>query len=281
VLFLNILQRRHSATAQKKRVATLVFAMLILLFNILLALILSVGLPQWTGFIALAIVIFTGYILRPKLRMVRFTCASCKNRLDTSTFLYHDSNICPTCREKQKQEQAEQEQEPVIEPHQAQDVSEIDWETWEPDETAVLCYIVRDNHVLLINKKTGLGKGLVNAPGGRILDTETAAEAAVRETQEETGMTPQQLKHMAILNFQFTDGYAMRGHVFLASDASGELINTSEAEPFWVPVVDIPYKSMWEDDSYWLPQVLEGNFIEGRFIFDEKTMVSKEILTKE
>ncbi|RKX74483.1 MAG: NUDIX hydrolase, partial [Spirochaetes bacterium] len=56
--------------------------------------------------------------------------------------------------------------------------------TWKPVEEAVLCFIRdrKEEKVLLIHKKTGLGAGLINAPGGRIDPGETPEEAAVRET---------------------------------------------------------------------------------------------------
>ena len=48
--------------------------------------------------------------------------------------------------------------------------SDIRSADWKPVEEAVLCFVRdRENRrVLLIHKKTGLGAGLINAPGGRI-----------------------------------------------------------------------------------------------------------------
>lgn len=276
VLILNMFQRKHMATGQNKRRATLFFAMLILLLNILFVVILSTGLPQWTGLIALGITIGVGYKIRGKLLIFKFRCPTCSERLDTAAVLYHDSNLCRACRDELDPKHTT-EQEAAVEPEKAEDVSEIDWDTWEPDETAVLCYIFKAGKVLLIDKKTGLGKGLINAPGGRIKEAETAQEAAVRETAEETGLTPKNLTHAGILSFQFTDGYALRGHVFTAKDCTGSLTSTPEADPFWIDVKNIPYEKMWEDDQHWLPLVMDGQFIEGRFIFDGKTMVSKEL----
>ncbi len=34
---------------------------------------------------------------------------------------------------------------------------------------------------------------------------------------------------------------------------------------------------MWEDDIYWLPQALAGNYTTGKFIFDSDKMLSKKI----
>ena len=58
--------------------------------------------------------------------------------------------------------------------------AEVDWSRWEPTERAVLCFVRDGDRVLLIHKKTGLGAGKVNAPGGRIDPGETAEEAAIR-----------------------------------------------------------------------------------------------------
>ena len=53
---------------------------------------------------------------------------------------------------------------------------EINWETWTPDERGVIVFIIdrEQKKVLLIHKKTGLGAGKINAPGGRIEKGETA-----------------------------------------------------------------------------------------------------------
>ncbi len=50
------------------------------------------------------------------------------------------------------------------------------WENWEPRERATLCFVRRENEVLLIRKKRGLGAGKINGPGGRIEPGETPAE---------------------------------------------------------------------------------------------------------
>ena len=52
--------------------------------------------------------------------------------------------------------------------------SSIDWNTWQPNMLSSLVFIVKDNEVLLIRKKTGLGAGKINAPGGKIEADETA-----------------------------------------------------------------------------------------------------------
>lgn len=153
----------------------------------------------------------------------------------------------------------------------------VAWDEWTPTDRAVLCFIRKNGSVLLIRKKRGLGAGKVNAPGGRIERGESALEAAVRETEEEVGLTPVRAVNMGELSFQFTDGYGLHCTVFVATDYRGTLQETEEADPFWCAETDIPYGQMWKDDQYWLPSVLSGIPVRGRFAFDEDTMLTCEM----
>jgi 8-oxo-dGTP diphosphatase len=157
----------------------------------------------------------------------------------------------------------------------------MDWENWTPREYANLCFIQKDGRVLLIEKKRGLGAGKVNGPGGKLEPGETAMEAAIRETREEVGVTPLHLEERGTLRFQFADGYSLHCVVFIARDFEGELIETPEAVPFWVSDDAVPYARMWEDDQYWLPQVLAGSGFEGWFEFDGDQMVSKRVVFRD
>ncbi|HEY5036239.1 MAG TPA: NUDIX domain-containing protein, partial [Chthoniobacterales bacterium] len=58
----------------------------------------------------------------------------------------------------------------------------IDWNSWQPQQRANLCFIVRGDEVLLIRKKRGFGAGKINGPGGKVEPGETALGAALRET---------------------------------------------------------------------------------------------------
>ena len=149
----------------------------------------------------------------------------------------------------------------------------IDWGAWTPTDTAVLTFIRHDAQLLLIHKKRGLGKGKINAPGGRIEPGETPEQAAVRETQEEVGLTPSGLHPAGRLDFVFTDGYSLRCHVFTASSYTGTLTETDEAIPFWCSEDDIPYGKMWSDDRLWIPLMLEGKRFDAAFIFDGDLML--------
>lgn len=152
-----------------------------------------------------------------------------------------------------------------------------DWTNWSARERAVLVFVREGDQVLLIHKKRGLGKGKVNGPGGRVEPGETWVQAALRETQEETGLTPGSLSPAAEIWFQFVDGYSLDVRVFVGQGAEGTLTPCDEADPFWHPVRQIPWAQMWADDALWLPQVLAGRYVEARFLFDGEAMKEAEI----
>jgi 8-oxo-dGTP diphosphatase len=147
-----------------------------------------------------------------------------------------------------------------------------DWSSWTPRERAVLVFVKEADQLLLIHKKRGLGAGKVSSPGGRVEPGETWDQAAHRELREETGLSVNDLSHKADLWFQFTSGYSMAVRVFLGGGWSGTLTACEEADPFWHPAAQIPWDQMWADDALWLPPVLAGRQVTGRFVFDGDRM---------
>lgn len=130
-----------------------------------------------------------------------------------------------------------------------------------------LCYLIRDGKVLLIRKKRGLAAGKINAPGGRFEKGETPEAATVREVKEEVGINVNSLEFRGILEFVNNDSLHGLCHVFVSKDFEGEARETEEAVPIWTPLDDVPWSRMWEDDRAWLPHVLEGKTVMGRFGF--------------
>ena len=136
---------------------------------------------------------------------------------------------------------------------------EIDWARWKPDDHATLCFVIRRGEILLIRKKRGLGAGKINGPGGKLEPGESALECAVRETQEELGVTPVDVE------------LAVRRGFGLVEVARGEPIETDEAIPRWTGVDEVPYHEMWADDVLWFPHLFAHRQFAGRFLFDSET----------
>lgn len=290
ILILNISQRKlkHS---EKKRFATIYIAALLLLYDILIIIVIMNDLPSYLGLVAIVIPISIGYIFRERVWPFTLHCKACNKRLKFERIMGGDECLCEPCwleahpeeAEKEKQKEEENLQEKIEDDSFIcpDTVDEMDWDLWEPEERCVLAYVNNGDNLLLINKKTGLGKGFVNAPGGHIELEETAVEAAHRELEEETGYSVDKLNFVGTLNFQFKDGLSMRGYVFIGENAVGELRDNEEATPFWCPVDEIPLDDMWADDKLWLERALKGDKFEGHFIFDGNTMLSHKVVFEE
>jgi len=159
-------------------------------------------------------------------------------------------------------------------------LADIDWDTWKARDPATLVFVIRDGKILLINKKTGLGKGKVNGPGGKVEPGESPRAGAVRECQEELAITVSELQYCGQHRFQFVDGYSIHVWVYRTSEYEGIPTESIEAAPLWVPLDEIPFELMWEDDRLWLPMVLRGELFQGRWVFDGDRMLDYE-LTKD
>ena len=141
-----------------------------------------------------------------------------------------------------------------------------------------LLFLVREGEILLAMKKRGFGEGRWNGVGGKCEPGETLEQAVVRETQEEISVTPTEFSKVAELTFdQYFKGehVFMNGHVFICTKWQGEPTESEEMAPKWFSVDSIPYDTMWPDDPYWLPLILEGKKIKAAFVMDKDDTVTK------
>lgn len=157
-------------------------------------------------------------------------------------------------------------------------LEDIDWQNWQAKDPATLVFVIEDGKILLIDKKTGLGKGKVNGPGGKVEKGESPRDCAVRECQEELGITVSDLQYCGQHKFQFVDGYSIHVWVYRTTEYEGVPTESIEARPLWVDLDKIPYESMWEDDEIWLPMMLRGERFQGRWIFDGDKMLDYELV---
>ncbi|MFA7118707.1 MAG: 8-oxo-dGTP diphosphatase [Sphaerochaetaceae bacterium] len=289
ILLLNLSQRKIEHT-QKKRIATIWLCSLVLVFEVGIVTILTKDLNHYWAWAVLAMCIIVGVFFRDRVWPFRFHCISCHRKLDYNHIVGHDDNLCQDCYDKEHPEEAEKrkkteikkeveiEKTPIVVPDK---VDELDWDAWEPSDICVITYLFDNDKVLLIDKKTGLGSGMVNAPGGHVEIAETANEAAIREFKEETGLDISSPTKRGELRFQFKDGLGERAYVYFAYAYSGELRECEEARPFWNNISEIPYERMWADDIKWLPLALEGKRFLGTFIFDGEKMVDGKVEVRE
>ena len=124
-------------------------------------------------------------------------------------------------------------------------------------------------------KKRGFGAGKWNGVGGKVADGEDAAAAAIRETKEEIGVTiaPEDLESAGALEFDYQDNrdeWNQQCNIFVARRWEGELVESDEMRPQWYRKNALPFDNMWVDDPHWLPMVLAGKKVKGKFLFEDK-----------
>ncbi len=155
-----------------------------------------------------------------------------------------------------------------------------------PLRVTTLTFLLRNDEILLAMKKRGFGEGKWNGMGGKPMIDETIIDAAIRETTEEIGVTPTQLKKVATLNFHFPkrpefQDWDQQVIVFFVDEWEGEPKETEEMAPKWFPIAAIPFSQMWPDDIHWLPKVIQGNIITGEFHFNKELQLASFSVTEE
>lgn len=148
---------------------------------------------------------------------------------------------------------------------------------------ATLCFLVKETNnkidkICLAMKKRGFGAGRWNGVGGKIEEKDGSIEKAViREAFEEIAVKIKKFSKVAKIDFTFPHKkeFDQVVHVYLAKAWVGEPKESEEMKPEWFSLDKIPYKTMWSDDIYWLPKVLQKNLLQAKFVFSEGDIVKE------
>ncbi|KAI0634812.1 NUDIX hydrolase domain-like protein [Trametes polyzona] len=168
---------------------------------------------------------------------------------------------------------------------------EYEWNAYDKVKEYTNAFVIlNDRKVLLGLKKRGFGMGLWNGFGGKVDPGETPAQAAVRELEEEAGITAP-LRPCGNLFFTIgTVEAAFNVHIFRADEYSGTITETDEMRPEWfsaqkellppgnpLTTIDhgespdalprIPLEKMWADDEFWMPLLFARRYFVGRADF--------------
>jgi mutator protein MutT len=129
-------------------------------------------------------------------------------------------------------------------------------------------FLRKDNTILLAMKKHGHGEGHWNGAGGKVDPGETVAQAMVRESEEEIGVTPTSYRKVAESTYyQIYKGEPCKNtsHIYLCSQWEGEPTESDEMAPQWFETTAIPYNHMWPDAKDILPRLLDGQLLHSVF----------------
>ncbi len=156
--------------------------------------------------------------------------------------------------------------------------------------SATLVFLIKRSqdeitNICLAMKKRGFGMGRWNGVGGKVNQQETIEQGAIRETEEEIGVVVEELEKVAELSFRFPhkEEWNQLVHVYFTEKWTGKPTESEEMNPKWFSVKKLPFKEMWPDDIFWLPQVIKGDKLKAKFVFGEGDSIREQevkIVTK-
>ena len=147
---------------------------------------------------------------------------------------------------------------------------------------ATLCYVRHAGKTLMVlrnKKKNDIHTGKWNGLGGKFEPGETPEECVMREIQEESGLSMDQLILKGFLTFpDFANNEDWYAFVFLAHGVTGELIDSMEGELRWIEDDQLLDLNLWEGDRYFLPLLDQPGFFSGKFVYEAGRLTSHQLI---
>ena len=163
---------------------------------------------------------------------------------------------------------------------------------------ATLCYVRTAQQTLMLNrikKENDMHAGKWNGLGGKLMAGETPEACAIREVQEESGLTMHRPVLRGILTFPgFPSGQRAlwptddpRHHdpnlddwytfVFVCHEFEGQLIDSPEGVLAWVDNDKLFDLHLWEGDRIFLRWLSGDAFFSGRFVYVDNVLQEHDV----
>ena len=149
-------------------------------------------------------------------------------------------------------------------------------------KNSTLLFLIRKSDgatdICLAMRKQGERKGRYNGIDAVVGDDETPEQAARRSAEEELGVTVESVDKRGEITFVFQEDSTSDRmfHIYVSEDFTGEPVSGDEMSPSWLSTSYIPYGEMWQDVIFWLPHVLEGKKVRGRFVLGEGDVIQEK-----
>lgn len=147
-------------------------------------------------------------------------------------------------------------------------------------QETVLCYIFKDDEVLMLKKNEV--KGDMNSSkwlgvGGHIEDGEHPDDAILRETKEETGLTLTSYDLLGTIKFYMNGKYSEKIYVYVGYEVKGEMISCDEGLLQFFKKDEILNLSLWEGDKIFLRPLLENKKFKCSLYYEDNKLVNYKI----
>jgi len=150
---------------------------------------------------------------------------------------------------------------------------------------ATLCYVKYGGKTLMVHrikKRNDMHAGKWNGLGGKFEPGETPEACAIREIEEESGLTVSNPRLHGLLTFPaFSDDEDWYAFVFTASITAGQfardLIDSPEGELRWIDDADLPALNLWAGDRIFLKWLEHDGFFSGRFDYVDGQLAGHDV----
>jgi 8-oxo-dGTP diphosphatase len=144
---------------------------------------------------------------------------------------------------------------------------------------AVVGFLTEGEKVLL-GKRTkvsnGLGQDLISGIGGKVelksdSEKETSEEALVREVYEEICVKLLEFEYKGTVKFIFPHKphWSQSVDIYVCTKWEGDPVITEVITPIWFDKNNLPVDKMWIDNQFWINKVLNGEIVDGVFLYNE------------